>query len=124
MKNFLCAFLMLAVLLIFGIKAQTIPDPALLAEINRIKAIDNHAHPLPFLDEREKDMEFDVPESIPPLAPPVRLRPSNPEYLEARRALYDYKYNDFSEAHLRELIATKRRVMNEKGWLTDSSWAD
>ncbi len=104
--------------------AQTNADPAILAEINRLRAVDNHAHPLPFLNEGEKDIEFDVPESIPPLAPPVRLRPNNPEYLEAWRVLYGYKYNDFTEAHLRELAAMKRRLMNEKGaaypaWVLD-----
>jgi predicted TIM-barrel fold metal-dependent hydrolase len=113
-------------LLLFAVQlhAQTAADPTILAEINSLKAIDNHAHPLPFLGEGEKDVEFDVPESIPPLAPPVRLRPNNPEYLEAWRVLYGYKYTDFSEAHLRELVVMKRRLMNEKGaaypaWVLD-----
>jgi len=125
MNKILCAFRLLTILLLaFNIKAQTVPDPSLLAEINQIKAIDNHAHPLPFLKEGEKDVEFDVPESIPPLSPPVRLRPTNPEYLEAWRVLYGYKYTDFSEAHLRELVAMKRRVINERGadypaWVLD-----
>lgn len=106
-------------------KAQTKPDPALLAEINSIRAIDNHAHPLPFLKEGEKDDERGTPpDFIPPQLLPVRLRPNNPEYLGAWRALYGYKYNDTSEAHMRELATMKRRVMNQKGaaypaWVLD-----
>ncbi len=81
MKRYICGFLILPLLLIFNIEAQTVADPALLAEINRIKAIDNHAHPSPFLDEGEKDVEFDVPEFIPPEVLPVRLR--------GRRAIFE-----------------------------------
>lgn len=106
------------------LRGQLVADPAILAEVNRIRAIDNHAHPLPFLPEGTKDIEVDVPDSIPPLAPPVRLRPTNPEYLAAWRDLYGYKYNDFSTPHLSELLDTKRRVQREKGvgypaWVLD-----
>jgi len=124
MKKFLCCFLLLIIPLISASNAQTVADPALLAEINRIKAIDSHAHPLPFLDEGEKDVEWEVAEFIPPENLPVRLRADNPEYLEAWRVLYGYRYNDFSETHIRELIKMKRRVMREKGadypaWVLD-----
>lgn len=124
MKKFFCGFLLLYILLVSDGKAQSVADPALLAEINRIKAIDNHAHPLPSLNEGEKDVEFDVPESIPPEFLPVRLRGNNPEYLEAWRVLYGYKYKDFSQAHIRELLEAKRRVKREKGadypaWVLD-----
>ncbi len=124
MKKFLCCFLLLIIPPISDSNAQTVADPALLAEINRIKAIDSHAHPLPFLDEGEKDVEWEVAEFIPPENLPVRLRADNPEYLEAWRVLYGYRYNDFSETHIRELIKMKRRVMREKGadypaWVLD-----
>lgn len=104
--------------------AQAVADPALLAEINRIKAVDNHAHPRGFLGTGEKDPEFDVADSIPPQALPVRLRPTNPEYREAWRILYGYKYNDVSDAHMRELLNVKQRVMRDKGaaypaWVLD-----
>jgi predicted TIM-barrel fold metal-dependent hydrolase len=126
MKRFLYGFLLLPILFVSDVKAQVIADSALLTEINRIKAIDNHGHPLSFLNEGEKDAEFDVPDSIPPEFLPVRLRDNNPEYLEAWRVLYGYKYNDFNEAHLRELKEMKRRVKREKGenypaWVLDQS---
>ncbi|HZH91640.1 MAG TPA: amidohydrolase family protein [Pyrinomonadaceae bacterium] len=108
------------------IRAQQLTaDPSLLAEINKIRAIDNHAHPLPFLKEGEKDDERGVtPDFIPPQYLPVRLRPNNPEYLEAWRTLYGYKHDDFSVAHMSELAGMKRRVMSEKGagypaWVLD-----
>jgi len=120
---FLLAFMLLHT---SQIKAQQLTaDPSLLAEINKIKAIDNHAHPLPFLKEGEKDDERGVtPDFIPPQYLPVRLRPNNPEYLEAWRTLYGYKYDDFSEAHMKEVAGMRRRVMNEKGagypaWVLD-----
>jgi hypothetical protein len=123
--NFFCLLVgFLSILSTLSIAAQIAPDSTLLAEINHIKAIDNHAHPLPSLDEREKDAEFDVPESIPPEFLPVRLRDNNPEYLEAWRVLYGYKHNDFSPAHIRELLETKSRIRREKGaaypaWVLD-----
>lgn len=44
-----------------AIIAQTTADPDLLAEINKIKAIDNHAHPLRYVSAGEKpDDEFDA----------------------------------------------------------------
>ncbi len=57
MKKFLCGFLLFPLLLVSNIKAQTSPDSALLAEINRIKAIDNHAHAMsaPRGDGKEDD---------------------------------------------------------------------
>jgi predicted TIM-barrel fold metal-dependent hydrolase len=126
MKRFLGVIAALLLLTASHANAQTAPDPALMAEINRIKAIDNHAHPLPFLKEGEKDDERGVAaDFIPPqLLLPVRLRPNNPEYLEAWRALYGYKYADASESHMRELAAMKRGVMSQKGaaypaWVLD-----
>jgi len=38
--------------------AQTTPDPALVAAIAAIKAVDNHAHPLRALKEGERDTEW------------------------------------------------------------------
>ncbi len=107
--------------------AQTAADPALAAEIAIIKAIDNHAHPLRFVDSDDpEDSEYDALtfEGMEPFALPVRARPDNPEYVAAWHALYGYKYDDMSEAHVRELLAMKQRVMRERGegypaWVLD-----
>jgi uncharacterized protein len=97
------------------IKAQTSADPALLAEINQIKAIDNHAHPQMILHGEEKDEGASDYTPAEPFDVPVRLRPDNPEYIAAWRALYGYKYDDMSAAHLRELMEARQRVMREQG---------
>jgi predicted TIM-barrel fold metal-dependent hydrolase len=108
---------------------QASTEAALLAEIKQIKAIDNHAHPQRLTAPNETDTEwdalpFEAYEFTSLEGLPVALRPTNPKYIEAWRALYGYQYNDMSEAHLRELTAAKQRVMREQGdhypaWVLD-----
>src|SRR5579862_435330 len=98
--------------------AQTVADQELAAAIAKIKAIDNHAHPLRWTGAGEKpDDEFDaLPcDTLETAAPnPVRLRPDNPELAPAWRALYGV-----NEA--KEVPAAKRRVMTDKG-ASYSAW--
>ena len=109
------------------VSAQTAPDKDLLNEIYKIRAIDNHAHPLKYPAEGEKpDDEFDaLPlDAIAPFPPPVRLIPTNPEFIRAWHDLYRYSHNDMSEAHLRELMAAKQKILTDHGdgtpaWLLD-----
>ncbi|MEK6325375.1 MAG: amidohydrolase family protein [Acidobacteriota bacterium] len=125
--------LLIPVLLMLGLvfprpqAAQTTADPQLVAEIAKIKAIDNHAHPLRFVAEGDKpDDEYDaLPlEGLEPFALPPRVNPANPEYIGAWRALFGYKHDDMSETHMKELVAAKQRVMRERGdeypvWVLD-----
>jgi uncharacterized protein len=109
--------------------AQEAADPALLAEVNAVRAVDNHAHVMAAAGaDGRADEEFDaVPcgglEFVSP--PPVRLRPDNPVYTGAWRDLYGYKHGEsMSEAHVRELLEAKRRVTRERGegypaWVLD-----
>jgi uncharacterized protein len=106
--------------------AQLQADPALVAEIEKIKAIDNHAHPIRALSEGEEDREFDalIPDELEPAPLPLKLRPDNPEYVAAWRALHGYTHDDMSAAHLREVVEAKKRTMREKGddyplWVLD-----
>ena len=88
-------------------------DRDLLAEIMKIKAIDNHAHPVKFVAEGEPaDTEFDaLPlDAIAAFPLPVRLNPANPEFIRAWRDLYGYKHSDMSEAHVRELMNAKQAI--------------
>jgi predicted TIM-barrel fold metal-dependent hydrolase len=97
--------------------AQVTADAALLAEINKIKAIDNHAHPLRYVSDGDKaDDEYDaLPlEAIGEFPLPVRLSPANPEFIGAWKALYGYRYDDMNDAHIQELLATKKRVMGQQ----------
>jgi hypothetical protein len=105
------------------------PDPELLAAIDQIKAIDNHAHPGKVLAPGEHDIEIDALMSS--AAPnfenypaPVRLRPDYPENLDAWHVLFGYPYRDFARPHLDELVGTKERIMRERGddyanWVLD-----
>jgi predicted TIM-barrel fold metal-dependent hydrolase len=118
LKNFLPLILSLIVLPVVDTQAQTSADSQLVAAIAKIKAIDNHAHPLRYVAPGEKpDDEFDaLPlDAIGPMLLPVRVNPGNPEFVGAWRDLYGYKHDDMSEAHVRELLETKQRVAREQG---------
>ena len=107
--------------------AQYPADPQLLSEINKIKAIDNHAHPLRYVAEGDKpDDEYDaLPlESIDPFPLPLRLSPENREFIDAWKHFYRYNYNDMLQAHTDELLTVKRTVLQQQGqnfpnWVLD-----
>ena len=107
--------------------AQTVADRSLLAEISKIKAIDNHAHPLKYVAEGQKaDDEYDaLPlEAIEAFPLPLRLSPTNPEFIRAWHDLFGYAFDDMNEAHVAELLKTKQRVMGQQGdkfpaWVLD-----
>jgi uncharacterized protein len=70
---------------------QPAADPELLAEIQQIRAIDNHAHPVRVTSAGEQpDREFDAlpVDSMEPQSDPVSLRPQSPAIVEAAQALY------------------------------------
>ncbi len=101
-------------------------DPQLLAEIQKIKAIDNHSHPPKVVSAGEKDDEFDALPCDPlePSTPTTISRPENPQYIAAWKALYGYQYDDAKPEHVRELLAAKKKVRDEQGdnfpnWVLD-----
>src|SRR5436305_820899 len=120
-----------AILFIFSSQTTIHPqagvDRDLLNEINKIKAIDNHAHPLKYVAEGEKpDDEFDaLPlDVITPFPLPVRLSPANAEFIRAWHDLYGYSHHDMTDAHMRELMAAKQNVVKQRGdgtpaWILD-----
>jgi len=121
-------FILIWVCLVAGqVNAQVTADHSLLAEINRIKAIDNHAHPLKYVAPGEKpDDEFDaLPlDAIEAFPLPLRLSPANPEFIHAWHDLYGYAYNDMSPAHVAELLKVKQDVIRARGaafpaWVLD-----
>jgi len=125
-KQVLCLFTIL--LFVFNLSfAQTRPDPQLLAEINKIKAIDNHAHPLRYVAEGEKpDDEYDaLPlDAIEPFALPPRLQIDNTEYASAWKHFYNYGYSDMLPPHVAELVALKKKVLQQQkenfpNWVLD-----
>jgi predicted TIM-barrel fold metal-dependent hydrolase len=128
MKKLAAVFLLTSTFLVpVNAPAQTVADPVLAAEIQKIKAVDNHAHPLKIVAPGEKpDDEFDaLPlDNIEPFALPPRLQLTNPEFINAWREMYGYKYTDMIEGHLAELLGAKQRVMRDRGdgypaWILD-----
>jgi hypothetical protein len=109
------------------VRAQAGIDRDLLEEIMKIKAIDNHAHPVKYVAPGEPpDTEFDaLPlDAIAAFPLPVRLSPTNPEFIRAWHDLYGYSHRDMSEAHVRELLSAKQAVLKQHGdatpaWILD-----
>ena len=116
---------LLVPILLGALHAQT-PDPQLIAEINKIRAIDNHSHTPKLVSAGEKDDEFDALPCDPlePSDPTTPSRPENPAYLAAWKALYGYRYDDRSPEHVRELLQAKQKTMQQQGdnypnWVLD-----
>ena len=97
--------------------AQTAPDPQLMEEINRIPAIDDHTHIPKVVARGEKDDDYDALPCAPlePTADPTMVRPGNPLFLQAWKALYGYQYRDKTPEHVRELLAAREQVQREQG---------
>src|ERR1051326_1289 len=118
---------LLALALIIGSHASAQqPDPALLAAIRGIRAIDNHSHPPALVAAGQKDDDFDALPCDPlePTNPTISGRPDNPRFIAAWQTLFGYTYNDADSAHLRELFAAKQKAKaahgdNYPAWVLD-----
>lgn len=106
--------------------AQNTPDPALLAEINKIRAIDNHTHVMKVTALGERDTEYDaLPcETLEPSDTQLFLRSDRQEIVAAWKALYGYPYEDQLPAHVKELVAARAKILRQQGdhfpdWVLD-----
>src|ERR1039458_7776300 len=86
------AVAMPAMLVLLGAcgRPQPAADADLVAEIDGIRAIDNHAHPVRVTASNEKpDRDFDAlpVDHMEPQSDPVSLRPGTPLMVEAAKAL-------------------------------------
>jgi predicted TIM-barrel fold metal-dependent hydrolase len=102
-------FLSLAALLVCA--ACTAPtqsvrvDPQLAAEIAKIKAVDNHAHPVrPTLDGEIADMEYDAlpVENLEPQSDQLLLRPNAPDIVDAHKQMFGGKKSDAMKKYGRD----------------------
>ena len=109
-------------------QAQPAADPALLREIRAIRAIDNHAHVVrPVAGDTDYDaLPFALLDPPPPgaIGAPVYLRPENPMFVQAWKALYGYPHADASAAHVKDAVALKQRALTAHGaaypaWVLD-----
>ncbi len=74
-----------------NVERQPQADPGILSEVQRIRAIDNHAHPVRYTHSNEpSDRDFDaLPVSnMEPSSDPLALRPESSAIAEAKHALY------------------------------------
>lgn len=106
--------------------AQISPDPQILAEINHIRAVDNHTHVMKAVGAGEKDDDYDALPCDPlePTEPTLTAMPENPKFLEAWQTLFGYKYQDRDPQHVQELIAAKQKIQQQQGdnypsWVLD-----
>jgi hypothetical protein len=102
--------------------AQSRADPALTAFIARIRAVDNHSH-ANSVAPGDSDADALALDGIP-FELPVPLRPGNPAWLAAYKALYKYPYADLSDAHMKDLRASMQGVSKREGnnfptWILD-----
>jgi uncharacterized protein len=115
----------LAVLTAFGrlAHAQLPIDSQLASEIAKIRAFDNHAHPVRPVSGSDKDTEYDAlpVDNMEPSTDSVRVRDGSPVILDAWRQLFGYRYPDFAPEHVRELQQRKKQLMQEKG-LNYANW--
>lgn len=96
---------------------------SIAAEIERIRAIDNHAHPVRVVGNGERDREFDAlpVDNMEPASDPVYLRPGDAGVIAAWRALFGGPPADGR--------AAKQSTMQEKGdgypaWVLDQMGVD
>jgi len=121
-----CVAALACVALPHGAAAATAPDlgadPELTAYIAKLRAVDNHSHAN---STAPGDSDYDaLPLDGIPITLPAQLRPENPDWLAAYKALYQYPYADLSEAHMNELRATMQGVAKAQGdrlpaWVLD-----
>lgn len=82
----------------------------LLKQIDRIPIYDNHSHAT-FPD----DSDMDAMAAPPDESSVLRLRETNPEFVAAAKALFNYPYDDFQPAHARWLIDRKKAAEQTGG---------
>jgi uncharacterized protein len=75
----------------------------LLPQIDKIPIYDNHSHAT-FPDDSDMDAQAAPPDESVVL----RLRGSNPEFVAASKALFNYPYNDFAPEHAKWLVDKKK----------------
>lgn len=82
----------------------------LLEQIEKIPIVDIHAHP-GYWDDPDVDAMAVSTTDLDPL----RTRVSNPEWVAAAKALFDYPYSDFAPEHLRWLHQKDEELRTQWG---------
>ena len=104
--------------------AQPGADPEITAFIGKIRTVDNHSH-ANSVAPGDSDQDALPLEVIFPFEVPVQLRPDNPDWLAAYKALYKYPHADLDDTtHMNELRVTMQGIAKEQGdgfptWVLD-----
>jgi len=114
----------IVVLISFQSSAYTIPDPDLVEQIAKIKAIDNHSHMRPATAYQGTEEEPADLLGQSPFDRPVNVRFDNLHWTGAWRDLYGYKYNDMEKEHLSLVFKERQRIKRQQGenyptWVLD-----
>ncbi len=105
------------------------PDPALVAYIDTLAAVDAHAHPMAWVAPGQPaDTDFDALPlgGIPPFPLPYGLRADNPSFRAAQVALYGTSPTDTGQAYAQALQKARAEVMSAHGegfpsWVLDQA---
>lgn len=103
---------------------QLRPDPQILAAIAKIKAIDNHAHPVRWVAQGDRDTDFDAlpVDTMEPYSEPVRTRPESGTVVAAWRALFGVSTAAEAAARKKEIMA--RQKDRYPAWVLDRLGVD
>jgi len=98
-------------------------DPAITAFIEKIRAVDNHAHANSVMPG-DADADALPLDGVAPFELSVRLRSDNPDVLAAYKALYKYPHQDLNAAHLSNLRSAMKTTVEAQGanfpaWVLD-----
>jgi predicted TIM-barrel fold metal-dependent hydrolase len=96
-------------------------NPRLAAEIGRIKAIDNHAHPV-VPNGTDRDFDALPVDDMEPASDPVRVRPDSPDTVKAWRALFDA--GTLTEMKTRKAAVKTREGAHYPVWVLDRLGTD
>ena len=110
-----------------GSAPPALVDAELASEIAKIRAIDNHAHPVRITGAGEQpDRDFDAlpVDNMEPQSDLVNWRRDAPGLVDAWHTLYGFSGSDLNGDHLKEAQSGKQKIQKEKGdaypsWVLD-----
>src|ERR1700716_1798051 len=92
---------------------QSSTDTELAEFINKIKAVDNHAHPNT-IDPDDKGSDALPLDGLGNIKLPARVRPESQTWLDASKALYGFTGTELNEKAMKNLMDTVENVKKQK----------
>ena len=82
--------------------------------INKIKAVDNHAH-ANTIEANDKGSDALPLDGLGNIELPARVRPGSHVWLDAAKAIYGFKEDELDKRSMKSLIDTEQSIMKQKG---------